>query len=266
MATYSPTNTPEQNLSLLADNPYPGRLLVVGFAGEAAVLAYAVQGRSEGSRNRRLVVQDNIASTEIANTSLTVGDPELTIYDAMRRVNDVEIVSNGNQTDRVVRYLRSGKTIAEALEATDHEPDKPNFTPRITGFIDGDPDDDEPFIGLSVISKNPEGEGSVRRLYTNKSKMENAVGHSPDTAKVGWSVHTYQGEGDPLPSFDEPPFTIPVHEGARDMAEMLWENMDSSNRVAVVAKTITALGVVSFHVIDKNENYNAGMTVSFARG
>jgi hypothetical protein len=265
MATYSPTNTPEQNLSLLANNPYPGRLLVVGFAGEAAVLAYAVQGRSEGSRNRRLIVQDNIAGTEIADTSLPVGDPELTIYDAMRRVYDVEIVSNGNQTDRVVRYLRSGKTIAQALEATDHEPDKPNFTPRITGFIDGDPDDGEPFIGISVISKNPKGEGSLRRLYTSQSKLEHAIGLDPDGANVGWSVHTYQGEGDPLPSFDEPPFKIPVYAEAKDMAEMLWENMDRSNRVAVVAKTVTALGLTSFHVIDNNESYNAGMTVSFAR-
>jgi len=263
MATYIPENTPEQNLSILAENPYPGRLLVVGFAGEVSVIAYAVQGRSEGSRNRRLVVQDNIVSTEIADPSLPVGDPELTIYDAMRRVGDVEIVSNGNQTDRVVRYLRSGKKIAEALEATDHEPDAPNFTPRITGFLDGDPDTREPYIGLSVISKNPLGEGSIRKLYTNYSP-ELAKGLHSDRPNIGWTVHTYKGEGSPLPSFDEPPFIIPIQDRAKDMAEMLWENMDSNNRVAVAAKTISSLGV-SFHIIDNRESYNAGMTVSFAR-
>jgi IMP cyclohydrolase len=250
MAIYSPTNSPEQNLAVLNQTEYPGRLLVVGFAARTSILAYAVEGRSEGSRNRRLVVQDNVVSTEIVDPSLSVGDPELTIYDAMRRVDDIEIVSNGNQTDRVIRYVRSGMTFADAMEATDHEPDKPNFTPRITGFHHSDADDGEPYFGISVVSKNPDGEGSVHKLYTDQSPE---ITLDDGSESVGYAVHTYQGDGTPLPSFDEPPFKIPVLEGARDMAELLWENLNRENRVAVAVKTINDSGVISYYIKNQSD-------------
>lgn len=249
MAVYSPTNSPEQNLSLLAENPYPGRLLIVGFAGEVSIQAYAVEGRSEGSRNRVLTKEEGIVGTEIADTSLPVGDPELTIYDAMRTVGDLHIVSNGNQTDRVVRYLRSGKTFAEAMEATDYEPDAPNFTPRVSGFHHFDPDEGQPSFGLSVISKDPHSEDSIRRLYTDQSPE---LQPTLDADAIGYCVHTYEGDGNPLPSFDQPPFTVPVEASAEAMAGMLWEHLDRENRVAVVAKAISLSGAVNFAIINRH--------------
>jgi len=248
MKLYSPANSPEQNLALLAGNSYPGRLLVVGFPDVGgAVLAYALEGRSVGSRNRRLVVADNTVSTEVVDRSLSFGDPDLTIYDAMRRVGEVEIVSNGNQTDRVVRYLRCGGNFEDAMKATHHEPDAPNFTPRITGFHDLSASGDEPRFGLSVIRKDPEGDGSIRELYTDRSP-EIALGRRG----VGYCVHTYQGDGDPLRSFAEAPFVVPVKDTAGEMADMLWKSLDSDNRVAVAAKTIGPDGVVEFAVINQH--------------
>jgi len=169
----------------------------------------------------------------------------------MRQVGDVHIVSNGDQTDTLTKYLRSGKTIAQALEVIEHEPDAPNFTPRITGFLDEDQDDhSQPAFGISVISKNPDGEGSVRRLYTDLSTeiVERISG-----GNVGLAVHTYEGDGNPLPSFNEPPFTLAMEEDAYDMAWQLWENLNRENRVAVVAKTIALDGTVDFHRINRHD-------------
>src|ERR1700722_19455710 len=117
MPIYSSENTPEENLAILAENSYPGRLLIIGFSGDIAVQAYAIEGRSDDSRNRVLIEENDIISTEIFDTTKPVGDPELTIYDAMRQVGNMHVVSNGNQTDRVARYLRSGKSFADAMAA-----------------------------------------------------------------------------------------------------------------------------------------------------
>ena len=250
MSIYSPTNSPEQNLNLLAQNSYPGRILVVGFAGGVAVQAYALMGRSPGSRNRVLIKEDGIIGTQIHDPALPVGDPKLTIYDAMRQVGDVHIVSNGSQTDTITQYLRSGKTVAQALEVVEHEPDAPNHTPRITGFYDSDPDDFQPNFGISVISKDPSKEGSIRKLYTDTSaEMQDILSDN----NVGLAVHTYKGNGDPLPSFDELPFTLPVEDDAYDMAWQLWENLDRENRVSVVAKTIALDGTVNFYKINRHD-------------
>lgn len=251
MALYNAENSPEQNLAILAENPYPGRLLVVGFAAGNAMMAYAVEGRSPGSRNRRLTQQDNVVSTEVADTSLPVGDPELTIYDAMRRVGDVHIVSNGNQTDTVARYLRTEKQVADALSVTEHEPDAPNYTPRITGFHHFYAPDGWPYFGLSVIGRDPSG-GSVRKLYTDLSP-EIILEEGADS--VGYAVHTYQGDSDPLIAFDEPPFRIPVLSSAEEMAGMLWESLDPENRVSVVAQTIkfdTGALSMDFSIINRH--------------
>ncbi|MGB4759590.1 MAG: IMP cyclohydrolase [Candidatus Saccharimonadales bacterium] len=249
MALYNPANSPEQNLEVLASNPYPGRLIVVGAMGELTIQAYAIMGRSEGSRNRVLSLQDNVVSTEVFNPSLPVGDPSLTIYDAMRQIGDVHVVSNGNQTNTIAQYLRSGNTIQEALDVTGHEPDAPNFTPRITGFYNFDADDGAPQFGLSVISKGADG-GSVRKLYTDQ---EDLFGETYDDYNISYGVHTYNGDGNPLPSFDQVPFTLPVHESAHDMAGMIWENLNPDNRVAVAAKVIQLSGGVEFALINRHD-------------
>jgi hypothetical protein len=237
MPIYDPEN-PQQNLEALAANPYPGRLLVIGLSedGDRIVQAYAIMGRSEGSQNRVFVLNDGIVSTEIADPTKPVGDPELTIYDAMRTVGDTHIVSNGNQTDRVAQYLRSARTFSEAMKATKREPDKPNHTSRITGFYQIDPDETEPSIGISVIRRNKNGHGSIRKLYTDQSPTQEPRLHLSEG--FGFGVQTYEGDGNPLPPYTEPPFTIPVGGTAEGMATMLWENLDRTNRVAVVAKTI----------------------------
>ncbi|QQS18124.1 hypothetical protein IPL68_05820 [Candidatus Saccharibacteria bacterium] len=53
-------SSPETNLDILRANPYPGRLLVVGYYDDVAIIGYCIGGRSAGSQNRILDTQDNI--------------------------------------------------------------------------------------------------------------------------------------------------------------------------------------------------------------
>jgi hypothetical protein len=249
MRGYAPENSPETNLEILAADPYIGRFVAVGRAGKVAVQACAITGRSEGSRNRRYRVDDFILGTEVADNTKPVGNPDLTIYDSMRRVGELHVVSNGDQTGRVVRFYRGGKGFEEAMAATDYEPDELN-TPRISAFHLLDVVGANPHFGISVIRKAVFGEGTVRKLYYDHSKE---LGLSGDEETVGFGVHTYFGYGDgrTTRSYDEAPFKMPVEGNATAMVNMIWEVLDNDNLVAVAAKTIQPDGAVDIRFRNK---------------
>lgn len=121
----------------LRANPYPGRGIVMGVNKERthAIQVYWIMGRSENSRNRVLVVnpmEEDVVRTEPFDPT-RVEDPSLIIYTAMREVEGVHLVSNGDQTDTVADAMKAGITFAAGLAQRTHEPDAPNYTPRITG-------------------------------------------------------------------------------------------------------------------------------------
>ncbi len=239
MAVYSPEIAgAKQNLEKLGENVYPGRLLVVGFFGSIAIQAYVVEGRSDDSKNRLLVGQDGIVSTETFDKSRPPKHPELTIYDAMRRVGPKYIVSNGDQTSTAIQHVRSGLTFETAMEARDYEDDEPNYTPRISAYTDiplymeGGSRDDASFA-ISVLRKSSRSDRTMRRTWTD-SDLEPVDG-------IGYCTHTYAGDapkGVPIPSFTEAPFPVPVPGNAVEALGMLWETLDPTNVVAVAAKAI----------------------------
>ena len=101
---------------LLSENTYPGRGIVLGMddRGEHAVIVYFIMGRSENSRNRVFVEKDGGIITRAFDESRMV-DPSLIIYAPVRLFGDSVVVTNGDQTDTVVEYLRKGFTFEAAL-------------------------------------------------------------------------------------------------------------------------------------------------------
>lgn len=230
-----------QNMEALRGNPYPGRGIVMGLnkQGDQAIQVYWVMGRSENSRNRVLARDGDTVRTEPFDAS-KVQDPSLIIYTAMRVVNGVHIVSNGDQTDSVADAIGAGETFEGALKQRTHEPDAPNFTPRITGeYI---PNSNLPF-SLSIIGKDPSGGTEpVRSLYS--------FGHANG---IGDVVHTYKGDGDPLPSFDGKPYPVLLEGPVDEIAQTYWDLLNPDNRVSLVAKGISIkTGEVSFSIINKH--------------
>lgn len=243
----------------LADNEYPGRVIIMGLnsVGDAAIQAYAITGRSEGSRNRILVpvtADSNPEYTEGVRTvapNLTaeqmseVENAELIYYQAMNEMDGVHVVSNGAQTNPVLNSINTasfhakrgsleleqavrGAPIVKGVDLSSYEPDAPNFTPRITGAYNN-LDGRTPF-GLAEVSKGR----TIRPRY--------AVYKGTDLRKltpgVGYGIQTYAGNGDPLPSFDHEPYPFPLGETAEETAHSLWNVLNADNRVAVVVKTM----------------------------
>lgn len=236
------------NLEALSENPYPGRGIVLGLngRGDEAQQAYWVMGRSENSRNRILAIEDDVVRTE-PHDPAKVEDPSLIIYNAMRSHGDVHIVSNGSQTDTFIGYLEEGRAFEEALEELTYEPDAPNYTPRISGFVEL-LKERQTRAGLSIIRKVAVSGLPVRNYF------EFDAGFLGSTAGVGACVHTYRGDGDPLPSFKEPPYGLPMGETIDETAHTLWENLNPDNRVAIVVKGIhLATGDTLYKIINAHE-------------
>ena len=239
------------NLEYLLESPYPGRGIVLGNSenGASMLQAYWVMGRSENSRNRILVRENDTVRTEAHDPS-KVEDPSLIIYNAMRVSKDGEhVISNGAQTDDVVKSLNQKLLIAfyrdefaDSLIEWKFEPDEPNYTPRITAMTTLKGLYHYSIIRRAKLPGTPEhtfGKGYLDDLPNG----------------VGLCFHTYQGyDGAPLPTFKEKPYAIPLPNTATDTARALWDVLNTNNRVAIVAKAIDKEnGEVDYRIINQLE-------------
>lgn len=216
----------------LAQNPYPGRGIVLGKADGKAVIAYFIMGRSENSRNRIFVEEADGVRTKAFDES-KMQDPSLIIYYPYRRVGDTHIITNGDQTDTVYEHLLSGKTMTDALRTRTYEPDGPNFTPRISGLIEGNR------AILSILKKDGEG---VNRNFFEYDLMEG----------VCRVIHTYQANEEPLPSFFGEPRAFALSGSIDEIADMIWTSLNKENKVSLLVKTISESGEVETKIINKN--------------
>ena len=208
----------------LRSNPYPGRGIVLGRSadGKYAVAAYFIMGRSENSRNRVFTVTEDGIRTEAHDPS-KMTDPSLIIYHPVRQVGDSLVVTNGDQTDTVRDGLLAGKTFASSLHTREFEPDGPNYTPRISGLISPDGS-----FKLSIL-KSADGDPGccLRYFYTYDRPL----------AGEGRFIHTYMGDGNPLPSFEGEPERVTLDApSAEVLAEQLWEALNEDNKVSLFVR------------------------------
>ena len=214
--------------TLLSANPYPGRGIVLGQTpdGTRMVVGYFIMGRSPNSRNRVFERTEDGIRTRAYDPS-KVEDPSLIIYTPLRTVDGTLIVTNGDQTDTVRDALVAGRSFEDALGTREFEPDAPNLTPRISGLL---------LPGgryqLSIL-KSADADGSAcARFYFNY----------PPLAGVGHFLHTYNSDGDPLPSFTGEPRRVAIADDIEEFTQMMWKALDPDNRVALYVRSVSLTG------------------------
>ena len=211
---------------LLQAHPYPGRGIVLGRSadGQKAVIIYFIMGRSENSRNRIFEATGDGIRTRAYDESKMV-DPSLIIYHPVRRVGEVTVVTNGDQTDTIRDSLLAGKSYIDALRTRCYEPDGPNYTPRISGMVR--PDGSYRLAILKSADGNP---ACCRRFFYE---------YDAPIAGQGHFISTYQTDGDPLPSFEGEPRTVELgDETAAALADRLWNSLNADNKVSLFVRTI----------------------------
>ena len=227
---------------LIRDNSYVGRGIVVGKSknGKSAVAAYFIMGRSKNSRNRIFVERDGALFTEPYDASL-VEDPSLIIYAAERTFQNNLIVTNGDQTDTIYDGLQNGKSFKESLESRSFEPDAPNFTPRISGMLTFA---DKDFTYEMSILKSADPEGSACNRYTFSYTALPGLGHF---------IHTYVGDGAPLPTFQGEPERVGIGDDIDAFTSSLWDALNHDNRISLFVRYIDlASGKEEKRLINQN--------------
>ena len=233
--------TIESELNSLA---YHGRGIIIGKSADAryAVTAYFIMGRSVNSRNRVFVAEGENMRTKAFDESKMV-DPHLIIYYPVRVLGNKTIVTNGDQTDTIYNLMDKQMTFEQALRTREFEDDKPNFTPRISGIIRRECGDMN--FALSIL-KSAEGDDSSCERFTYA--YSNPI---PGRAKF---IHTYNSEGDPLPSFEGEPKTLILPDTDIDsLAEHIWANLNEDNKVSLFVRYIDLkTGEADTRIINKN--------------
>ena len=212
----------------LKSNSYPGRGIVLGRSadGRYAVAAYFIMGRSENSRNRIFVADGDGLRTQAYDES-KCSDPSLIIYAPVRVLGNKTIVTNGDQTDTIYEGMDHQFTFEQSLRSRKFEPDAPNYTPRISGIIRCEKDGFN--YALSIL-KSADGNPDSCRRFT--FSYENPV------AGQGHFIHTYVGDGNPLPSFTGEPKTVAIEGDIDSFTDMLWTSLNADNKISLFVRFI----------------------------
>lgn len=223
---------------------YPGRGIVAGKSadGTKALLAYFIMGRSTNSRNRVFVEVGEGLRTEAFDPSQMV-DPSLIIYNPVLVLGNDTIFTNGDQTDTIYNFMAEGKTSEEALRTREYEPDAPNYTPRISAVAHVE--NGEYSLQMSILKCADGKGGACARYFFEYPAIE---------AGKGYFIHTYMGDGNPIPSFEGEPEWVEMGNTAIETAETLWEALNEDNKVSLWVRSIDlASGDTETIILNKNE-------------
>lgn len=227
----------------IRDNSYVGRGIAVGKTadGKKAAIGYFIMGRSENSKNRVFKEEgDDVVIYPFDESK--VEDPSLIIYSPVKKLDDKVIVTNGDQTDTIYDFVKEGKSFKEALATREFEPDGPNWTPRISAmltFADGD------FSYEMSILKSVDEEGSACARYTYSYPAVSGLGHF---------IHTYEHDGQPLPTFQGEPRRIIIPDDIEEFTSDIWDNLNEEKKISLYVRYIDLeTGKAENKLINKNK-------------
>ncbi len=227
----------------IRDNSYVGRGIAVGKTadGKKAAIGYFIMGRSENSKNRVFKEEgDDVVIYPFDESK--VEDPSLIIYSPVKKLDDKVIVTNGDQTDTIYDFVKEGKSFKDALATREFEPDGPNWTPRISAmltFADGD------FSYEMSILKSVDEEGSACARYTYSYPAVSGLGHF---------IHTYEHDGQPIPTFQGEPRRIIIPDDIEEFTSDIWDNLNEEKKISLYVRYIDLeTGKAENKLINKNK-------------
>ncbi len=227
----------------IGSTSYPGRGIVIGCTpdGKKAAIAYFIMGRSENSRNRVFVTEGEGIRTEAFDPS-KMEDPSLIIYAPVRVRGTDTIVTNGDQTDTIFENMDQGDTFEESLRNREFEPDSPNFTPRISGVLHVE---DGYTYEMSILKSNNGDSDECLRFTFSYDNPKAGQGHF---------IHTYMGDGNPLPSYEGEPTPVVIDTDDLDaFTDTVWNALNDDNKVSLFTRFIDIeTGKYETRIVNKN--------------
>ena len=228
----------------LRENSYPGRGIILGKSpdGTKAAAAYFIMGRSENSRNRIFVEDGEGIRTQAFDPS-KLTDPSLIIYAPVRVLGNKTIVTNGDQTDTIYEGMDRQLTFEQSLRSREFEPDGPNYTPRISGIMHIE--NGTYNYAMSILKSSDGCPDSCHRFTFAYENPKAGDGHF---------IHTYQCDGNPLPSYEGEPKRIQIPDDIDAFTELLWNSLNEDNKVSLFVRYIDIeTGTYETRIVNKNQ-------------
>ena len=199
-------------------------------------------GRSENSRNRIFVEDGEGIRTQAFDPS-KLEDPSLIIYAPVRVLGNKTIVTNGDQTDTIYEGMDKQLTFEQSLRCREFEPDAPNYTPRISGIMHIE---NGGYNFAMSILKSDNGDPASCNRYT--------FAYENPKAGQGRFLHTYMGDGNPLPTFEGEPVVVDITGDIDTFTNKVWESLDDDNKVSLFVRYIDiATGKYESRIVNKNQ-------------
>lgn len=228
----------------LSGTSYPGRGIILGKSpdGKRAVAAYFIMGRSVNSRNRVFVEDGDGLRTQAFDPS-KMSDPHLVIYSPVRVLEKKTIVTNGDQTDTIYDGIKRGLSFEQSLRGREFEDDAPNYTPRISGIMEFE----EGYkFSMSILKSDGGRAEACNRFTFDYANPQNGEGRY---------IHTYIGDGSPLPSYEGEPALVECP--ANDIDEwtsLIWNSLNEENKISLWTRFIEIEGgKFESRIVNKNK-------------
>ena len=146
-------------------------------------------------------------------------------------------------TDTIYEQMDKQQTFEQALRTREFEPDAPNYTPRISGIMHVG--NGEYNYAMSILKSNNGNPDSCSR-YT--------FAYSNPAAGEGHFIHTYECDGEPLPSFEGEPRLVEMSDDMDAFTDMLWNSLNEDNKVSLFVRYIDiATGEYRSKIVNKNQ-------------
>ena len=156
-------------------------------------------------------------------------------------------------TDTIYDLMAEGKTFEQSLRTREFEPDGPNYTPRISGILHMDSfktstSGETKFNYEMSILKSNKGNPAACSRYTFSYDV-------PLAGEVHF-IHTYMGDGEPLPSFEGEPTPLSLETNNLDeFTELVWNALNDDNKVSLFTRFIDVeTGETETRIVNKNVN------------
>lgn len=230
-------------LNYFSNQEYPGRNITIGRMDDDSIFfCYGIMGRSEHSKNRIFVKENNIVKTKAYDESL-LKDPSLIIYNAVIPLENGFIVTNGDQSDTIDVFLKNGDSFEEALNTREYENDSPNYTPRISSLITFDENGLEK-VKLAILKR---GMDSCRRYFFNYEKIER---------NTALTITTYSENSNPLKPFIGEPIemVIPQTNDIEALTNAIFEAQNDKNKISLYGLKYDSNKEIQDIIININED------------
>ena len=103
----------------------------------------------------------------------------------------------------------------------------------------------------------PNGDYNLSILKSNMGRGDSCLRYFFEYAAVpglGHLIHTYKGDGDPIPSFEGEPVPVEMDGDLDSFTQMIWDSLNEDNKVSLFTRFIDLeSGKAESRIINKNK-------------